>query len=94
MRFERLIPHATIILSGMCLVLFVLDRFNQYMHFLLNDITKWLVAILSVFAIVTSILCIGGYIRADEQASKDLYEKEMQTRKSAKLIEKKPIEKI
>lgn len=66
----RVFPHLTIILSTMCLVLFVLDRFNGNMHFLMNEITKWIVAVLSVCAGVTSFLCIGGYLRADEEAER------------------------
>lgn len=70
MRFVRLLPHFTIILSAMCLVFFVLDRFNGSMRFMMNDITKWIVAVLSVSAIATSVLCIGGYLRADEEQAR------------------------
>ncbi len=66
MRGIRAIPHLTLILSTMCLVLFVLDKVNSNMRFMMNEITKWVVAALSVCAIITSVLCIGGYLRADE----------------------------
>jgi len=70
MRLFRKLPHITIILATLCLVLFVLDRFNGNMRFLMNDLSKVLVALLSVFAIATSLLCIGGYLRADEAAAR------------------------
>ena len=94
MRIERFLPHATIIISGICLVLFVLDRFNQYMHFMLNDITKWLVAILSILSILTSLLCIGGYLRADEHKARMEYEKQKKNRLIEKKDETIPVERI
>lgn len=71
MKWIRAFPHLTIILSVMCLVFFVIDRFNGSMGFLSNEITKWLVAALSLTASVTAVLCIGGYLRADEEADKE-----------------------
>ena len=70
MRLFRKLPHITIILATLCLVLFILDRFNGNMRFLMNDLTKVIVALLSIFAIATSLLCIGGYLRADEAAAR------------------------
>ena len=70
MRLFRLLPHVTLILSAICLTLFVLDRFNGNMRFMMNDLTKGIVALLAVFAIATSLLCIGGYLRADEAAAR------------------------
>ena len=67
MRGIRAVPHLTMILGTMCLVLFVLDKINSNMRFMMNGITKWVVAALSVCAIITSALCIGGYLRADEE---------------------------
>ena len=75
MRPERILPHTTIVVSAMCLVLFVLDRFNMYMHFMLNDITKWLVAVLCILSVLTSMLCIGGFLRADEHRARAEHER-------------------
>ena len=52
---KRIFPHITIVLSALCLLLFIIDRFNSNMAFMNNEITRWLVAALSIFAIVTSV---------------------------------------
>ena len=75
-RLIRIIPHLTVILALICLVLFVLDRFNGNMRFLMNDITKWIVAALSVCGGVSGVLCIGGYLRADEAAERERLRRE------------------
>ena len=93
MRFERLLPHVTIIVSGMCLVLFILDRFNKYMHFMLNDITKWMVGILCLLSIFTSMLCIGGFIRADEHKARTEYERMKKQKKEEISFDRRSLEK-
>ncbi|NMB94911.1 MAG: hypothetical protein GYA26_11870 [Flexilinea flocculi] len=55
---ERIIPHISIILSGMLLVFFVIDRFNQKMGFMEDDTTKIMILALSISSIMTSILFI------------------------------------
>ena len=94
MHFERILPHVTIVLSAMCFVLFILDRFNMYMHFMLNDITKWLVAILCLFSVLTSLLCIGGFLRADEHKARAEYENIKKKRIAEKADDRKPWERI
>ena len=94
MRYERLLPHITIILSLMCLVLFILDRFNKYMHFMLNDITKWMVAVLCVFSVLTSLLCIGGFLRADEHKARAEYEHMKKQIKDDKNGDRRSLERI
>ncbi len=53
--FDRLLPHITLILSLMLVTFFVIDRFNEAMAFLNNDITKFLVLILSLICLVGSV---------------------------------------
>jgi hypothetical protein len=52
----RLMPHVSIIISGMLIVFFCIDRENSAMGFMENDVTKMLILILSVTSIATSIL--------------------------------------
>jgi hypothetical protein len=52
----RLVPHVSIIISGMLIVFFYIDRVNSAMGFMENDVTKMLILILSVTSIATSIL--------------------------------------
>lgn len=56
---RKAVPHATIILSVMMLVFFIIDRVNTAFAAINNDITKWLLAILSVCAILTSVYLIA-----------------------------------
>lgn len=67
---QRILPHLTIILSTMCLVLFVIDQwFNRNMAFLANQITKWMLAALSVIAIATAVILIMRTWDADDEAA-------------------------
>ena len=52
----KILPHFCIILSGMLLVLLIIDKFNSKMNFIDNDITKNLMIILTVTATVCSIM--------------------------------------
>lgn len=51
-RIMHLLPHLCIILSGMLLTFFIIDRFNTAMAFINNDITKWLIGITAVLSII------------------------------------------
>ncbi len=63
---RKLLPHAAIILSMMYFVFFFIDRVNSAMSFIDNDITKALLFLLGVIAIVESVLLIRGD-RAEER---------------------------
>lgn len=56
---KKIIPHISIIISGMLIVFFIIDRFNPKMGFMDNEGTKILTFILSVSSITTSILLVG-----------------------------------
>ena len=51
-----ILSHVCTILSLMLLPLLVVDRFNPSMDFVNNDITKLMIAVLCVGAIVLSLL--------------------------------------
>lgn len=55
---NRLFAHASMLLSILVLVCFVLDRLNNAMDFMTADISKWLFAVTAVVSIISSILTI------------------------------------
>lgn len=65
--FWVFLTHATIVLSVVFLVFFVIDRVNPAMMFIGSDISDWLLCIFCVIALVSSIFaavllycCSGG----------------------------------
>lgn len=61
----KTMPHISIILAGMLIVFFVIDRFNSAMGFLDNDGAKILLFVLSVTSIINSVLLITYQRRRD-----------------------------
>lgn len=55
---KKILPHICIIISGMLITFFIIDQFNSSMAFIDNSITKWLLFINSILAIIMSILQI------------------------------------
>ena len=76
---RKLLPHAVIILSFMYFVFFFIDRVNSAMVFIDNGITKGLLFILGVFAIIESLLIIH-----DDRNNTRLIEKKRQEREAAR----------
>ncbi len=54
--FWAFLTHATIVLSVVFLVFFIIDRVNPAMMFIGSDISDWLLFAFSVIALVSSIL--------------------------------------
>ena len=61
---SRILPHLCIILSGVILVLVLIDKFNTQMNFIDNSITKNMLLVLSVLTVVCSIMLVS-YQRHD-----------------------------
>ena len=61
------LPHATLILALMMAVFFVIDRFNEAMAFLNNDLTKWLLFAFCLLVIALSLVVIA----VDEKARQE-----------------------
>ena len=63
---RKLLPHAALILSGMYLVFYLIDRVNSAMAFINNNLTK---ALLLVFCAIS---CVNALylIRADRRAER------------------------
>lgn len=55
---NKLFAHASMLLSILVLVCFVLDKFNNAMDFMTADISKWLFAVTAVVSIINAILTI------------------------------------
>lgn len=55
----RILPHVTLVLSGMLLVFFVLDRYNPAMGYLDNPGERILLLVLAVTSIVNAVLLVA-----------------------------------
>ena len=64
---KKLLPHAAIIISGMLLTFFVIDRVNKPMGFMTNEFHKVLTSILAVLCVYFSIQIIAIQ-RRDERS--------------------------
>ena len=56
---KKLLPHAAIVISGMLIVFFVIDRFNKPMGFMTNEFHKQLTFALSILAIYLAVKAIA-----------------------------------
>ena len=65
------LPHINIALAVSLLVLFVTDRYNRAMAFINNDIAKWMLAVLCVTVVLSSIWQIICQRRQAKDAGKD-----------------------
>lgn len=52
---RKIIAHASIVLGGMLLTLFILDKINPAMEFIDNDITRGLIAAAALLGIVSGV---------------------------------------
>lgn len=55
---RKILPHAAIVISGMYLVFFLIDRVNSAMAFINNEITKRLLLVLCAISVVNAIYLI------------------------------------
>ena len=60
MKLKNILPHIAIVLSLMLLVMFIIDRFNEAMAFINNDISKWLLCVLCVVSMIVALMYIGS----------------------------------
>lgn len=67
LKILKFLSHLDIILGGMFLTFFIIDRFNPAMDFLGNDISKWLLCLLSADTIIVAVLSLVA-IRAGERS--------------------------
>ncbi len=62
---DRLIPHAAIVISGMLVVFFLIDRVNKPMAFMTNEFHKRITFALALMAIYLAIRRVGSLRRAE-----------------------------
>ena len=60
MKIKKVFPHISIILSLMLMVFFVIDRFNEAMAFINNNITKWLLCVFCIVSFIVSLMCLSS----------------------------------
>ncbi len=63
---SKIVPHISIVVAGMLIVLFCIDHINTATGFMENGATQILILILSVTSIVTSILAISYQRRCEK----------------------------
>lgn len=62
---RKILSHLTIILGGMFLTFFWLDRRNPAMSFIDNEISKWLLLCFSVIGLTLAIITLVTIRRLD-----------------------------
>lgn len=55
---NTLFAHASVIISLVVLICFVLDKFNDAMDFMTADISRWFIGVSALIAIINGILTI------------------------------------
>lgn len=56
---KKILPHICIILSGMIVTFFIISQFNNAMGLMENDMTKAIIFILGIVAIIVSSMLIS-----------------------------------
>lgn len=67
LKVHKLLSHLMIILGGMFLTFFWLDRVNPAMCFIDNEISKWLLLCFSLIALTSAIITLTILHRQDLQ---------------------------
>lgn len=80
-KIKRLLPSAGIVLAGMYIVFYLIDRVNPAMAFINNEITKYLLLALCIVTIAQACMTISETRRLER--------KRMQARKGAARARKK-----
>lgn len=67
---DKVLPHAAIVLSGMLIVFFLIDRVNKPMAFMTNEFHKRITFVLALMAIYLAVRRISAMRRAERIAAK------------------------
>ena len=67
-RIWNLFAHASVILSGMFCVFFCIDRVNPAMDFLGSALSKWLLLLFSICALVNGVCAAVHLFRREKHA--------------------------
>ena len=66
-RILKVLPHATIVMAGMMIVFFLIDRVNTPMGFMTNEFHKWLSFLLALSCVGYSLLIIAYQRRRERR---------------------------
>jgi ABC-type multidrug transport system fused ATPase/permease subunit len=66
----KLLAHACIIISGMLLTFFVIDRVNPFMEFLTSEMSVWLIFVFALLTLAQSIMLVVTIRKHEMSASK------------------------
>ena len=83
---RKLLPHATIIISAMYLVFFVIDIFNEPMAFVNNRMTKALLLVMCAISTVNAVALIQSDREKERKRQKKLKKKLSDMRKNAESL--------
>ena len=64
-RLFKLLPHAVIVMAGMMIVFFAIDRVNIAMGFMANEFHKWLSLLLALAGLGYSVAFIAWQRKAE-----------------------------
>ena len=67
---EKLLPHAIIVISGMLVVFFVIDRVNDHAGFMTNEFHKHITFVLALLSICLAIRAIAQLRRSERREYK------------------------
>lgn len=65
---DRLLPHLAIVISGMLVVFFLIDRVNKPMAFMTNEFHKRITFVLALLSIYLSVRRISAVRKAERDA--------------------------
>jgi hypothetical protein len=68
--FQRIMPHAVIVLSLMTLTFFSIDRVNPIMAFMTSELSKWVFALLALTGLLTAVFLIGMQWKDDDRRAR------------------------
>lgn len=77
---DKLLPHVAIILSGMLVVFFLIDRVNKPMAFMTNEFHKRITFVLALLSIYLAVRRTS----AIRKAERDAYKRKLRQYKNSK----------
>ena len=70
---RTVLPHLILVMSGMMVTFFIIDRVNEAMAFLNNDITK---VLLLIFSVASATLAVLEIVRQEKMRKEERSERE------------------